>query len=400
MGGALMQLVAYGGQDIYLTGNPQVTFFKSVYRRYTSFAIESIQQTFNGTVNFGNRFTCNISRVGDLIWKVYLEATLPELTNSSTGTQCWTRRIGEAMIDYVEVQIGGQVIDKHYGQWLTLWQELTQTKEMEDTYNVMIGNTAALTTSASTIPSAEIYVPLQFWFCKSPGLALPLIALQYHEVVININLKAFSSLVISTGTAANTASLSAASLWVDYIFLDTDERRQFAQMPHEYLIEQLQFTGAQHFASTSVSQQLAFNHPCKELVWVCQLDANVTAGNLTDFTDNGAGANPYAGNDFMTNAVLQLNGQQRFAQRLAGYFNLVQPYQHHTRGPATGVYVYSFSLAPEQIQPSGTCNFSRIDNAYLNLTLSSNAGFNSYVYATNYNLLRIVSGMGGVGYAN
>lgn len=301
--------------------------------------------------NFGQRFTTQISRNGDLIWKVYLEATLPELTSTDAGTQCWTRRIGEVMIDYVEVQIGGQTIDRQYGQWLTLWQELTQPAELSDTYNVMIGNTSVLTTEASTVPSAEIYVPLQFWFCQSPGLALPLIALQYHEVVINIQLLNFSQLVVSSNGTPTTASLTAASLWVDYIFLDTDERRQFAQIPHEYLITQLQFTGAQYFASTNVTQQLTFNHPCKELVWVTQLASNISttvAGNpvnrWTDFTDNGAGANPYAGGDFLVNAVLQLNGQPRFTQRLAGYFNLVQPWQHHTRGPATGIYVYSFAF--------------------------------------------------------
>jgi hypothetical protein len=156
-----------------------VTFFKVVYRRYTNFAIESVQQTFNGTVDFGRKVSTTISRNGDLIGRTYLQVTLPQLTGS--GTQAWTRRVGETLIDYVEVEIGGQVIDRQYGQWLTIWQELTQTAEQADGYNVMIGNTTDLTTAAGTVGPAGgtvLYVPLQFWFCTNPGLALPLIALQ------------------------------------------------------------------------------------------------------------------------------------------------------------------------------------------------------------------------------
>ncbi len=388
-----MQIVAYGAQDLYLTGNPQVTFFKSIYRRYTNFAIESIQQTFNGTVDFGKKVSTQISRNGDLIWKIYLEVTLPTLT--STGTAAWTRRVGEVMIDYVEIQIGGQTIDKHYGQFLTLWQELTQPAELADTYNVMIGNTSALTTEAASVTGGELYIPLQFWFCKSPGLALPLIALQYHEVVINVQFRPFSECYVSASGVVTTPTLTDASLWVDYIYLDTDERRQFAQIPHEYLIDQLQFTGATTNASTSIRSQLNFNHPTKELIFVAQLATNTASGanRWTDFTDNGVGASPYGGSDFLVNAKLQLNGQDRFATRLCGYFNLVQPYQHHTRGPSTGIYVYSFALKPEEQQPNGTCNFSRIDNATLQLTMASSASFNLFVYAVNFNILRVMSGI-------
>lgn len=398
MAGGLMQLVAYGAQDIYLTTNPQVTFFKVVYRRHTNFSIESIQQTFNGSVDFGRKVTTTISRNGDLIWKMYLQLTLPALTGS--GTQAWTRSIGEMLIDFVEVEIGGQSIDKHYGQWLHLWQELTQTSELADTYNVMVGNTTALTTEAASTPATTLYIPLQFWFNRNPGLALPLIALQYHEVKINIQFQQFQQLYVSSAGTVNVPTLGDTSLYVDYIYLDTDERRQFAQIAHEYLIEQVQFSGAETFTASSAKQRLNFNHPCKELVWVCQLSANASAKHLVDYTDNGAGANPYNGNDFMLAAKLQLNGQDRFSTRSASYFNLVQPYQHHTKGPATGIYVYSFALKPEEHQPSGSCNFSRIDTAVLQLDVASNASFNLSTYAVNYNVLRIMSGMGGVAYAN
>ena len=248
------------------TGNPQITFFKVVYRRHTNFALESIQQTFNGTVDFGRKVTATISRNGDLIHKMYLQVDLPALTSGTTTA--WTRNIGHVLINNVEIEIGGQRIDKHYGEWLHIWSELTQTAEHEDGYNVMIGNTSELTTQAASIPAARLYVPLQFWFNRNPGLALPLIALQYHEVKVNLEFRPASECTV--GSPTGTPSLSDASLYVDYVFLDTDERRQFAQVAHEYLIEQLQFTGAESFSNSSVKSKLNFNHPCKDLVWVVQ----------------------------------------------------------------------------------------------------------------------------------
>lgn len=406
MGGGLMQLVAYGAQDIYLTGNPEVTFFKVSYRRHTNFAMEAIEQNFSGAVDFGRRVTTTFSRNGDLVSKVYLQLDLPAL--SSTGTVAWTRNIGHVLIKDVDIDIGGQRIDRQYGQWLHIWQELTQTKEHEDTFSNMIGNTTELTTEAASIPSRTLYIPFQFWFNKNIGLALPIIALQYHEVKVNLEFRPFSELHVSSSGTVTTPTLSNASLWVDYIYLDTDERRQFAQVAHEYLIEQLQFTGAESFSQTSVRQRLNYNHPCKSFYWVAQLDANVQsvasaggdANRWTDFTDNGTGANPYNGDDPLVDAKLQLNGHDRFATRKAGYFNLVQPYQHHTRGPAVGIYVYSFALKPEEHQPSGSVNMSRIDNATLQLTMASAAAMKLYSYMLNYNVLRVMSGMAGLAYSN
>lgn len=398
MAGGLMQLVAYGAQDIYLTGNPQITFFKVVYRRHTNFALEAVEQTFNGTVDFGRKVSCTVSRNGDLIHKVYLQLTLPAMSMSS-GTVCWTRNPGHVAIDYVNIEIGGQEIDRHYGDWLNIWNELTQTAEKEDGYNVMIGSTVNLTTPSSSIDAATLYIPLQFWFCRNPGLALPLIALQYHEVKFNISFRQASECYItSTGSSPTSGvpSITNASLFIDYVYLDTDERRQFAQVQHEYLIEQLQFTGAESYSNSAVKSKLALNHPCKELVWVIQKDANVTAGanRWADYTD---GTSAYNGGDVLKNAKLQLNGQDRFSSREATYFNVVQPYQHHTRCPATGIYVYSFALNPEQHQPSGTVNMSRIDNATLLLDLTTaTSPVQLRVYAINYNVLRIMAGMGGL----
>ena len=408
MGGGLMQLVAYGAQDIYLTGNPQITFFKVVYRRHTNFAMESIEQTFNGSANFGQKVSCTVSRNGDLIHRVYLQVDLPVVTvtggiNSGEGTPAsvtsfnWKSNLGHRMIDEVSIEIGGQQIDKHYGDWLNIWNELTQSAEKVLGYDNMIGADIPLISAATktSVPantastSAQtLYIPLQFWFCRNPGLALPLIALQYHEVKFNVSFKAVSDLYTFASTDGGVLnavpSLSNASLYVDYVYLDTDERRQFAQVQHEYLIEQVQFTGSEAVSGTSKNARLAFNHPVKELVWVMP---------------GGSDQLDYSGH-LLSSAKLQLNGHDRFSKRSAAYFNKVQPFQHHTSMPSDGVFVYSFALNPEQHQPSGTVNMSRIDNATLVLERSGAGAANLRVYAVNYNVLRIMAGMGGLAYSN
>jgi len=521
MGGGLMQLVAYGAQDVYLTGNPQITFWKVTYRRYTNFAMESIEQTFNGQADFGRRVTCTISRNGDLAYRTYLQITLPEINQTmrnSEDTDVYARWLdfpGHQLISQVEVEIGGQRIDRQYGDWMHIWTQLTLSAEQQRGYFKMIGNTTALTyitdpsfadingpcggdapvnvcAPRNALPETTLYVPLQFWYCCNPGLALPLIALQYHEVKINLDLRPIDECLWAVAelngngnvqvTTAYNQSLVAASLYVDYIFLDTDERRRMAQNPHEYLIEQLQFTGDESVGSSSNKIKLNFNHPCKELVWVVQSDANVDycasyqggtllnkvlgaqPFNYTDavdalpnalhsfggpvatsgqngFISSGAFEDPNAndaqvippedaagadsgvsdagtfvlgesaldmhcwGLNPVVVAKLQLNGQDRFSEREGSYFDQVQPFQHHTRAPDSGINVYSFALRPEEHQPSGSCNFSRIDNATLQLVLSNAtvAGTSTAkvrVYATNYNVLRIMSGMGGLAYSN
>jgi len=398
-----MQLVAYGAQDIYLTGNPQITFFKVVYRRHTNFSMESIEQTFNGTADFGKKVTVTVSRNGDLITKCYLQTALPAVTASGASGFRFIDEVGHFLIKSVEVEIGGQRIDKHYGTWLSIWSSLTLTSGKTAGYNAMIGNdspTNAVTADTVTLAARTLYIPLQFWFCRHTGLALPLIALQYHEVKFAIEFAPITDLVPAefdeATVAISTLSLGDTSLYVDYIYLDTDERRRFAQISHEYLIEQLQFTGDESITGVNNKIKLNFNHPVKELIWVVQDDARINV-NYTDDDDISAGVNPTA------TAKLQLNGHDRFSVRDGEYFNLVQPYQHHENIPATGINVYSFALKPEEQQPSGSANMSRIDNATLQLTATAAAvGNNAIVkiYATNYNVLRIMSGMGGLAYSN
>ena len=577
MGGGLMQLVAYGAQDVYLTGNPQITFFKVVYRRHTNFSMECIEQPLD-SARFGGRHTVQVLRNGDLAGRMYLKTTLPELTAATDSKCAWVRRVGHALIDNIECTVGGSQVDKHWGVWYDLWYELTHTEEQARGYAKMIGDVSACTTLASSVKAYTLYIPLQFWFNRNTGLALPLIALQYHEVRFNIQFETFANLVCYTGSTAPelpSANLSDTSILVDYIYLDQEERRRMAQVGHEYLIEQVQFGNTESVTGANQKVKLDFNHPCKELVWATRVgkfangnkylahhhtsaeqtledaaknlargmvatgssaptgagwteveDAsgsanesvgatsvgllNVTNGSTT-FTFvvtnnttsayegnglwvNGAalkwdGVNLCAGvaevtidvtvangetvpnaisindvtvtrhtlsladvsvplndtdkvtdvrstgaNDVTVNqqfnygldlagngnpvykAKLQLNGQDRFDEQEGSYFNYVQPAQHHTHTPVDGVNVYSFGLHPEQHQPSGTANLSRIDTTLLHLQfrdmlaaenggdrqfkLDVVTGSDLWIFAFSYNVFRIMSGMGGLAYAN
>lgn len=282
MGGGLMQLVAYGAQDVYLTGNPQITFFKVAYRRHTNFSIETVDHSFSNA-DFGRRPVVTITRNGDLITKMYLSVTLPNVSAPSGANDetkfAWCRRLGYSMIDSVELEIGGSRIDKQYGQWMNSWYDLSCSNEHDRGHAEMIGDTADLTELTSADGegyckrSKVLYVPLYFWFCRNNGLALPLIALQYHEVRVHFELRAASELCCYTGaflTSPPSPSLLDASLLVDYIYLDSEERRRFAQVGHEYLIEQVQFTGEEGVQATTAKPKLSFNHPTKELVWMAQ----------------------------------------------------------------------------------------------------------------------------------
>jgi len=472
-----MQLVAYGAQDIYLTGNPQITFFKVVYRRHTNFSMECIQQTIAGTSKLSTGTTSGdvtISRNGDLVSGIYV-------TSSSTGITD-----GSSLIDSVDLEIGGQLIDRHFKEWNQVWQELTTPAAKQDGLKCMQNSfTHSHTKTGQNVSIGMVQIPLYFWFCRNPGLALPLIALQYHEV----------KLKFTWGVTGDTGGTPTCKVWADYIYLDTDERRRFAQVSHEYLIEQLQ---KDSFAGDKTTFNLNFNHPVKELIW--------TSVNVNAYVD----------------AKLVLNGHDRFEPQEEEYFQLRQPYQYHTNIPGynipyhegssqhslidTGVRqkhdtptatkatigagsnitfhadtsvipeigdqlkfaatkgtdprggyttvtgsdgatnptltvspailadhhlpdsyanddelyiwiygghrtplpnvsnlekrinVYSFALKPEEHQPSGTCNFSRIDSAQLIFNTANGEAFN--IYAVNYNVLRIMSGMGGLAYSN
>lgn len=571
MGGGLMQLVAYGAQDVYLTGNPQITLFKVVYRRHTNFSTECIELSIE-TAKPSGRVSVQVLRNGDLATKCYLRSVLPDLepTNASfNGKVAWVRRLGHAMMKTIEVQIGGSPIDKHYSYWLDIWYELTHQTGHERGYNAMIGDVPELTTLADSVAGGyTLFVPLQFWFCRNYGLALPLIALQYHEVRINIEFEDISNLVVYTkGTGDsdaprfNSLAYGSSGILVDYVYLDSEERRRFAQVGHEYLIEQVQYNEANLTNGASQNVQLNFNHPCKELVWAHRLGAfngqngstflgytssdswteelqaaadrlalSMVAGktesdtvddddhvifavgttdtvvpvnvgsavwkftvvespsaevnvevlkkplvsgsfnlasrlqtvsvdisfdtgdanaltilnvHVTDHTMsmvdlstplsnyttdnrvagadttgldvavvqlNNYGVNLDGSGNIVTFGNLNFNGHDRFALREGAYFNYVQPNDHHSRTPCDGINVYAFGLHPEQHQPTGTANLSRIDQARLiykvadpmtrDVSLNIYTGTLVHIFVTNYNVLRIMSGMGGLAYSN
>jgi hypothetical protein len=389
-----MQLVAYGAQDIYLTGNPQITFFKVVYRRHTNFSMESIQQTWNGSSTTDGRCTATISRNGDLVSRIYLEV------GGSTPGDTANDNVGSSFIKTVELEIGGQRIDRHSGKFMETWAELTEPNPSGTVAAITASNASGNGTTFQNMSGmggvfaannvlAKCFVPLQFWFCRNPGLALPLIALQYHEVKVILD-QAISTIFDATVTN---------NLWADYIYLDTDERRRFAQVSHEYLIEQVQ---EQSLSASAGNQDLNFNHPVKELIWSA---AEGAAGAVT-----GTSLVPLTA-DMTSTFQLKLNGHDRFAARDYKYFSQVQVWQHHsghgglassaaaaTGGANDSICVYSFALKPEEHQPSGTCNFSRIDNAQFNSSVA--LVDNTHIYAVNYNVLRIMSGMGGLAYSN
>jgi hypothetical protein len=391
MGGGLMQLVAYGAQDIYLTGNPQITFFKLVYRRHTNFSKEAIEQTWDGVSSDTGRCSATISRNGDLVYRMYIETKGTLDPGDVNNPGAW-------LIKTIELEIGGQQIDKHSGAWMEIWAELTEPNDSGAIYDGKDDHNGTLFQKMAGMAGAcgdgnwaaggKLFIPLQFWFCRNPGLALPLIALQYHEVK-----------VILDHRVSDLGGSCDHSLWCDYIYLDTDERRRFAQVSHEYLIEQVQEQSLNNPTGTS---DLYFNHPVKELVWAKTSYASGAS------RDTIASAGTYQ---------LKLNGHDRFAARHYYYFTRTQIWEHHSgpggldsdTGPGnadTGnhfgmhdnsIAVYSFALKPEEHQPSGTCNFSRIDNAQL---LCASGGLADTIFAVNYNVLRIMSGMGGLAYSN
>jgi hypothetical protein len=424
MGGGLMQLVAYGAQDIYLTGQPQITFFKSVYRRHTNFATESILQTINGTSGAGSRVSVTVSRNGDLLKCLWVQFNPQNFLTTTSGLLA--SDFGHALFDQLELEIGGQLIDRQYGKWLTIWRDLTEVNAIGAQGELSFGGAEpGINIDASGNPSArynrmsfthqsggagslvnaptEAYVPMRFWFCRNPGLALPLIALQYHEVKFNITFAALSYVASGSPVAAG---YNTVAVYADYVYLDTTERRQFAQNAHEYLIDQLQI---QSDSATGGTVRLNFNHPVKELIWTgAPVGPTSTTSSVEDVQ---GGATPTAIVTSTTGALTNvkvkvvLNGTDRFTERNLKYFTRNQIWDCHTGFGSTAVpdsvAVYSFALRPEEHQPSGTCNFSRIDTAQLVFNKGSETLATTLdIYAVNYNVLRIMSGMGGLAYSN
>ena len=514
-----MQLVAYGAQDIYLTGNPQITFFKMIYKRHTNFAVEAIEQILTGNPDFGGTSTCEISKDGDLLTKMYLKFNVTgssKISGTETGKWAFINKLGHNIINKITINIGGNPIDTQYGEWMNIWWELTRSCSQDRGYNKMIGNTTEMTELSTSDKSATLFIPLQFWFCRNNGLALPLIALQYHKIRISLMLKSLTECVIkedkynNSGVASTfsvSGSITNASILVNYVYLDSDESKRFAQSTHEYLIEQIQHSGEEKAITSESSYNINFNHPCKSLYWILKNNdynsgkkflssgdltlatkravlaytdfssaytagenfipltnvgntlsdcikeayttANIISENSIDInnievpvlldaeyvSDYNFSTNSKIGNSITRNSniynpgsvhydvvlykwnnyalnidgsenpvlfgQLKLNGHERFSKQTGKYFNFVQSYESKSNSPNYGINMYSFALNPIEHQPSGTCNFSRIDNSVFDLEFNSRVT-NSKIsfYTINYNVLRIMSGLGGLAYSN
>jgi len=518
---AVFQIAAYGAQDIYLTGQPQVTYFKSVHKRYTNFAMEDIELPISGTVAPGAKVSVTISRFGDLLKGIYVKYNPSRLIPQTDNLQTIGSNISHALLNTMEIEIGGQLIDRHYGVWLTVWRDLNEidpyginnqlftasgrepitngyyplptvvvnpltTHKGEITlyhihypqikYDTLSYNHSGLDKTSigtiiglndpilSTIDAPnEAYIPMRFWFCQNPGLALPLVALQYHEVKFNITLaKKEDYLIPVSGQNLDSIKVDMSSMKVfgEYIYLDSVERKEFAKSSHEYLIEQLQYLDVDTPNATNV--ELNFNHPVKELVFCGKprvarnfltyntygslrypncLDSFVFDNNkyfnranvkfsfwydskywynngkdyfnlwskgtpypiVTNYIDGVTG---FASDTTNINLQLVLNQNDRFSPRNLKYFTREQIYKNH-KGTGIEMHescigVYSFSLKPDELQPSGSCNFSRIDRAKLIFTgRNQNETLNPLnIYAINYNIFRVMSGMGGLAYSN
>jgi hypothetical protein len=432
--GGLLQLVSTGRQDIYLSGNPQTTFFKQVYRRYTNFSIETQRISLDTDADFNKLVSVTVPRNGDLLSQLLLEINLPEITPngplqppppgivvapsidysiSNDSAVSYVNGIGYAMIDYISIWIGQQEIDRQYGEFMYLWTQLTTPGSKQEGVNFMVGKQLAYNNTSLAGP-LKLYIPLAFWFCKNPGLALPLIALQSSPIKLYVKFKNGYDLVFSntldtailnnqscTAVVSSPPVITSMTLWGDYIYLDTEERRRFVSSKHEYLIEQTQQQKRYSipFNTQIISIPLTFNHPMKEMIWVVNQDRMLAAHEYFNYGSRMALETGIPILDIASSFVLQFDGFDRFETQSAQYFRLVQPWQRHTAIPKDFIYVYSFSLAPEAAQPQGSCNGSRLNSIVLQATM--NNAVRSYpagitVYAINYNVLRIAAGLGGV----
>ena len=390
MTGGLLVLAAYGAQDKYLTGNPQITFFVGVYKRYTNFSIIQTPQLFNGDFDFGKKIYCQIERIGDLVSQMFLKIKLPSLekykyndANDNEIEYYWINSVGHAIIKIVELEIGGNLIDRQYGVWLEIWSELTVPLNKRDGFFDMIGKSIN-PVNFDNNKELSLYVPLQFWFCKNIGLALPLISIQSQEVRVNLTLRNLNELIISSDgnpitNSPNKDSINILSgnLEVDYIFLEEEERKIFAKKDLQYLIKQTQVF-AKSLDTQNFNNQIIefnFNHPVSELIWVIQnssvlIPYSYGGNEWFNFSTQSYKNGELNGIDPMIDGKILIEGNDLIDTKDYKYYRTVVPYQRHTNVPNNFIYIYSFSLHPEEHQPSGTCNFSRIDNSVLQMKLS------------------------------
>lgn len=457
MAGGLIQLLAWGNQNIYINGNPSITFFKKVFQTHTNFSMESLRVNLSRTdanIYEPTIFKAKLGRHGDLVQQIYFVFELPDIISDADKSFRWIDNVGEAFLDNYQVSIGGSLIDRQYGEFAHMTNCLTLGKDRRDVFDRMTGNTKDMTSpelidysvpdgtigfAASQYPSSrdarqmisikgrKIYVPLNFWFCRESGQALPLISLQYSDTEITIETRPIAHLykVLKfvndfpvylapnqndtsdrlAGYVANDFATYLISdnvldikayLEVNYIFLDTLERKYLAYNPVQYLVEQT--TRLQQLTMNENNTiDLILQNPIKELIWACKRTDISDTNSWFDFLN-------YDKKHIMKSARIMFNGLNRIEDKDPYYYNYVQPFQHHRGCSKDGIYLYSFAINPEEHQPSGSVNASRINKFQLVLSVdrpkSSTYAFDATVYAISYNILRISSGLAGLLYAN
>jgi len=463
MGAGLIQLLFFGQQDIYLKSNPSITFFKKVFKTHTNFSMESIHVEFTSStltnIYQPTTLQVKIPRHGDLIGQIYLVLDIPEIISDNVLGFQWIENLGEAIIDNYYITVGGSLVDRQYGDYLHILNNLTLSSDKRKIYDKIICNTiqfnnpkqySLLINNLSNIPqryrignqypmyvsydpnnptvytpsikTQKMYIPLQFWFNRDLGSALPLVALQYSEVELTIVLRPWNQLytlyynkngiqdyyapspyiqahqmsnfvsnVKQNFLVSDTTINCQCYLEINYIYLDTLERQFFAYKPLDYLIDQVTRV-IEYGVSQTHTTNLILQNPVKEILWQLQRSDVDIKNDWFNYLDNN--------NQIMATAKILFNGIDRIQEKDFVYFNYIQPFQHHSANNKDGLFNYSFSIEPENFQPSGSCNMSRINNIQFFMTCNapsdSSYVYNATFYIINYNFLRLNSGMAGV----
>ena len=434
MGGSQIQLFAYGRQDVHLTGNPQITFFKNVFRRHTNFAMEPKQLFFDKPIRLSNIdgksvYTVKILKEADLVGGINLEVKV----TGSADPGYTVNHFGNALIKEARLKVGGVVIDTHYSQWRQIYQELydsTNTAHLNESDTTGGGRTVAYTTNSlfninrrtngdevlffdnSTSYSKTIHVPMRFWFNNSIGNVLPILALNNHEVLLEL---IFEDRTILDGSV--TISAIDIKVYGDYYYLDVEEKRKFSQSSHEYLIEQVTRVKAMTPSGTKSSTELEnktieleFYNPIKYITWVV-----VNPSNSGDYKGMGPCyftslcSNSHDKNDGNDGSVnIKLNSEDRIVTRPMSYFTrfLHKTYRKAMNIPNLDrIGIFSFAVNPLDINPTGTCNFSKILDKEMIISIANNTvstvqSKELMIFAVNYNIFRVNGGMGGLAYTS
>jgi hypothetical protein len=409
MGTGNLQIISRGAEDVYLTGNPQFTYFKTAYKKHTMFSIQKMEVSDSTNVSFGQTIRYRINKNGDLLKGVFLELKIKGLKQDQGGASYvgYTNSFFTSLIDYVEIEINGDRIDRLDGEYIDMYNELFLNEGKRVGHDSMIGkyeNTSAIQFNALN-DEYTYYLPLPFWFGEDIGNALPLIALQYSDITISVKLREAREVVKSDveltsvlDKEGGVLQIDTLRLYGDYINLDTEERKLFAENTHSYLIRQHQTNKEMIEANVNIKKvELSFQHPIRYILWAVRkkVDVNTQTGNEWVNYSQASGLNP------VSSASIRINGIEHVESSDGDYYVKVVPYSHFKNMPRKFVHSYSFALDPTDWKPSGHFNFSKVDKKQLLLRLRETSDEQEVlVYSENYNLMRIKSGLAGLAFTN